>query len=205
MIPKYWNQAIKDLADADSILKTVIEEKAQLNIKMKRDPFITLARAIVGQQISVKAAETIWGRLLVLESALTPLKIKNISERKLKTVGLSSRKVEYLKDLAHKFNTKSLDVDSWKILKDTEIIEKLISVRGIGVWTAEMFLIFYMGRPNVLPVADIGLQRAMSLRYKNGISITKSEMESIGKKWMPWRTVATWYLWRSIDPIPVEY
>ena len=205
MKPKYWKQAIKELKQADSILKTIIDDKSQLDIKIKTDPFITLARAIVGQQISVKAAETIWGRLGELESKLNPFTIDKLSEKQLKKVGLSARKIEYLKDLGTKFTANKFDVKTWSKLDDTEITEQLVTVKGIGEWTAEMFLIFYMGRPDVFPLADIGLQRAMSIHYKNKQPITKQEMITIAKKWMPWRTVATWYLWRSIDPIPVEY
>ena len=205
MGPKYWKQAIKELKQTDSILKTIIDDKSQLDIKIKTDPFITLARAIVGQQISVKAAETIWRRLVELESKLNPSSIVKLSENKLKKVGLSARKVGYLKDLGTKFAANKFDVKTWSRLDDTEITRQLVTVKGIGEWTAEMFLIFYMGRPDVFPTADIGLQRAMSIHYKNRHPITKQEMITIAKKWMPWRTVATWYLWRSIDPIPVEY
>ncbi len=205
MGPKYWKQAIKELKQTDSILKTIIDDKSQLDIKIKTDPFITLARAIVGQQISVKAAETIWRRLVELEPKLNPSSIVKLSENKLKKVGLSARKVGYLKDLGTKFAANKFDVKTWSRLDDTEITQQLVTVKGIGEWTAEMFLIFYMGRPDVFPLADIGLQRAMSVHYKNNQPITKQEMITIAKKWMPWRTVATWYLWRSIDPIPVEY
>ena len=205
MGPKYWKQAIKELKQTDSILKTIIDDKSQLDIKIKTDPFITLARAIVGQQISVKAAETIWGRLVELESKLNPFAIDKLSEKQLKKVGLSARKIEYLKDLGTKFTANKFDVKTWSKLEDTEIRQQLVTVKGIGQWTAEMFLIFYMGRPDIFPLADIGLQRAMSIHYKNKQPITKHEMITIAKKWMPWRTVATWYLWRSIDPIPVEY
>tara|TARA_B100000214_G_C23816596_1_gene557629 strand:- start:45 stop:662 length:618 start_codon:yes stop_codon:yes gene_type:complete len=205
MGPKYWKQAIKELQQTDSILKTIIDDKSQLDIKIKTDPFITLARAIVGQQISVKAAETIWRRLVELESKLNPSTIVKLSEKKLKKVGLSTRKIDYLKDLGIKFTANKFDVKTWSKLDDTEITQQLVTVKGIGEWTAEMFLIFYMGRPDVFPLADIGLQRAMSIHYKNKQPITKQEMITIAKKWIPWRTVATWYLWRSIDPIPVEY
>ena len=205
MIPPYWKKATKSLSKTDTILKDLIDAKSHLDIKLKTDPFITLARAIVGQQISVKAAETIWGRIVSVAGSPKPSVISKITEGKLKKAGLSSRKIEYLKDLGQKFESNQFDFKSWEKWEDAEIIKQLISVKGIGVWTAEMFLIFYMGRPNVFPTADIGLQRAISIHYKDRDPITVQEMEAIGHKWAPWRTVATWYLWRSIDPIPVEY
>ena len=205
MIPDYWRKATKTLSKTDAILKVLIDSESHLDIKLKTDPFITLARAIVGQQISVKAAETIWGRVVSTTGNPEPSVIRKISEGKLKKAGLSSRKIEYLKDLGKKFESNKFDFKSWKNEEDAVIIKHLTSVKGIGIWTAEMFLMFYMGRPDVFPKADIGLQRAMSIHYKNREPITKQEMETIGNKWAPWRTVATWYLWRSIDPIPVEY
>jgi DNA-3-methyladenine glycosylase II len=113
--------------------------------------------------------------------------------------------VLYLKDLAQRFATGALDVDAWSALDDDSVIAQLVEVRGIGRWTAEMFLIFYMNRPDVLPVDDIGLQRAVRLLYNRGRALSDVRMRRIGAAWAPWRSVATWYLWRSLDPLPVQY
>ena len=122
-----------------------------------------------------------------------------------RTCGLSRSKVNYLLDLARHFVENRLDIRRWNEMSDDELIAELTQVRGIGRWTAEMFLIFYMTRPDVLPVDDIGLQRAMSLHYNRGRPLTKLKMNSIARRWLPWRSVATWYMWRSLDPVPVEY
>ena len=205
MTPNYWKQATKELGQRDLILKKLIDEKYCLEIKLKSDPFITLTRAIIGQQISVKAAETIWLRFLEVIKTANPENVCKTPEMKLKQVGLSSRKIQYIRDLSNKFINEEFNIELWPKLENKEIVTQLVSVKGIGVWTAEMFLIFYLARPNVLPLADIGLQRAMSIQYTKGNKISQQEMISIGQTWSPWQTVATWYLWRSIDPIPVEY
>jgi DNA-3-methyladenine glycosylase II len=123
----------------------------------------------------------------------------------LRACGLSGTKAAYLQDLARHFVESRLSVRRWHRMSDDDLIAELTQVRGIGRWTAEMFLIFHMTRPNVLPVDDIGLQRAMSLHYNQGKPLSKLKINSIGKRWAPWRSVATWYMWRSLDPIPVEY
>ena len=123
----------------------------------------------------------------------------------LQACGLSSRKVSYLQDLAEHFIANPFDQAEWAQYDDVEVARRLMLIRGIGQWTAEMFLIFFMARPNVLPVDDIGLQRAMSGFYNGGQPISKLKMREIARRWQPWQTVATWYMWRSLDPIPVEY
>ena len=203
--PEYWDLAIDALKKVDVRLGKIIDRKARLTINNANDPFITLARAIVGQQISVKAAEAVWNRVLDLEPDLTTSKFSLISSEKFRHAGLSRRKIEYIKDLAVKMGENGYTKEYLITLDDKAIVEKLTAIRGIGVWTSEMFLIFFLGRPNIFPLADIGLQRAISEQFKDGAPVSKPEMEEISQCWHPWRTVATWYLWRSIDPIPVEY
>ncbi len=203
--PGYWQQATRELSQRDAVIKKLITTTRGLTLHSRGDAFNTLARSIVGQQISVKAAENVWQRLAATVPAIRPEVIHAHDAEALRACGLSRGKVVYLQDLARYFVENRLDVRRWKKMSDDELIVELTQVRGIGRWTAEMFLIFHMTRPNVLPVDDIGLQRAMSLHYNHGKPLSKLKMNSIATRWLPWRSVATWYLWRSLDPIPVEY
>ena len=205
MTPSYWNDATRDLASRDSVLKVLIRNHEGPPLHSRGDAFMTLARSIVGQQISVQAAESVWQKLLESVGALGPATIVRMDPSKLRACGLSSKKSAYLIDLAEHFLDGSLEIERWSDHDDEQLIAELTRVKGIGRWSAEMFLIFFMMRPNILPVDDIGLQRAMSLHYNNGKPLSKLKMRQISNEWQPWRTVATWYLWRSLDPIPVEY
>jgi len=205
MTPSYWNDATRDLASRDSVLKGLIRNLEGPRLRSRGDAFMTLARSIVGQQISVPAAESVWQKLLESIGALGPATLVRMDPSKLRACGLSSKKSAYLIDLAEHFLDGSLEIERWSEHDDEQLIAELTRVKGIGRWTAEMFLIFFMMRPNILPVDDIGLQRAMSLHYNNGKPLSKLKMRQISNEWQPWRTVATWYLWRSLDPIPLEY
>ena len=170
------------------------------------DPFTTLARAIVGQQISVSAAQAVWDRMLIaVGKKVTPARILAAMPEALRAAGLSGRKVEYIRDLADHFASGRLHADQWRDMDDESVIRELSTIRGIGRWTAEMFLIFNMIRPDILPLDDIGLIKAISLNYFSGEPVSRHEAREVAANWAPWRTVATWYMWRSIDPIPVEY
>ncbi len=203
--PHYWRQATRELAVSDAVLKKIISRSHGLTLRSRGDAFNTLARSIVGQQISVKAAQSVWDKLAAAVPAIRPEIIHKHDADALRNCGLSRSKVGYLQDLARHFIEGILDDQRWDQMSDDELIAELTQVRGIGRWTAEMFLIFYMTRPNVLPVDDIGLQRAMSMHYNRGRPLSKLKIQSISKRWLPWRSVATWYMWRSLDPIPVEY
>lgn len=205
MTPHYWKQATRELAARDAVLKNLIAQFKGLALGSRGDAFQTLARAIVGQQISVKAAQSVWNRLAAEVKTVTPAALHNADIARLRACGLSGQKAAYLLDLAGRFHSGALNTVGWPELDDEALISELTQVRGIGRWTAEMFLIFHMARPDVLPLADIGLQRAMSLHYNRGRAVTAQKMRKIGSAWAPWRSVATWYLWRSLDPIPVEY
>lgn len=205
MTPHYWKNAVRELAARDAVLKKLVSTFDGLALGSRGDAFQTLARAIVGQQISVKAAQSVWNRLTVELPAMTPATVHGWDTQRLRACGLSGRKVTYLQDLAGRFHRGALDVSRWHELEDEAMIAQLTQVKGIGRWTAEMFLIFHMARPDVLPLDDIGLQRAMSLNYNKGKPLPKSRMHKIGNTWAPWRSVATWYMWRSLDPVPVEY
>lgn len=205
MTPSYWKQAIRELAERDAVMKKLVSRFRGLTLRSRGDAFHTLARSIVGQQISVKAAESVWQRLVQSVGVIAPQTMIAADGATLKACGLSSKKVLYLQDLAGHFLNGALDVNGWARLDDEVLIAELTRVKGIGRWTAEMFLIFYMTRPDVLPLDDIGLQRAMSIQYNDHKPLSKLKMRSIARQWQPWRSVATWYLWRSLDPLPVEY
>jgi DNA-3-methyladenine glycosylase II len=202
MTPSYWPKAAEELSQRDAVLRALIRNSDGLTLQARGDAFLTLARSIVGQQVSVPAAESVWQKLLESVGALGPAAIARMDPGRLRACGLSSKKSGYLIDLAEHFLDGSLDVARWGERDDEQLIAELTRVKGIGRWTAEMFLIFFMMRSDILPIDDIGLQRAMSLHYNNGRPLSKLKMRQIGQRWQPWRTVATWYLWRSLDTIP---
>ena len=172
------------------------------------DAFYTLLRSIVGQQISVKAADTVWARLESKVQPLSPEKVLRARETTLRGVGLSSQKVLYCKNLSRFFIDKiraEYAAKPWEGLSDAEVVRQLTSVKGIGVWTAEMFLIFHLQRPDVYPLLDIGVVKAVEKHCGGGKKLTKAELLVFGERWRPFRSVATWYLWRSLDPVPVAY
>ncbi|HET9403849.1 MAG TPA: DNA-3-methyladenine glycosylase 2 family protein [Burkholderiales bacterium] len=203
--PDYWEQAKCELAERDAVLRGLVERFQGLALGSRGDAFSTLARAIVGQQISVKAAQSVWNRLSDRVVTMTPESLGRCRIPALRACGLSGQKAGYLKDLAGKFRDGTLEPARWPALGDEVLIGELTRVKGIGRWTAEMYLMFHLARPDVLPVADLGLQRAMRLHYNRGRTLSLARMQKIGATWAPWRSVATWYMWRSLDPIPVEY
>jgi DNA-3-methyladenine glycosylase II len=206
MTPEYWQEAKAALSRRDARLRRIIATYPDAALRTRGDPFQTLARSIVGQQISVRAAQAVWERFaLAAGKAVTPATVLDLRDEAMRAAGLSRMKASYLRDLATHFGGGSIRPRRWARMPDEAIVEELTAVRGIGRWSAEMFLIFYLMRPDVLPVGDLGLQRAIEKLYFKGEPIGRDEMSGVGKKWAPWRTVATWYLWRSLDPEPVEY
>lgn len=204
--PEYWDGAVAQLMRRDRILKKLIPKHPDIWLTSRGNPFITLARSIVGQQISVKAAESVWQRLLIeCGKRPTPASVQKAGLEKLRAAGLSARKAEYVLDLSTHFSEKRVQPTKWAKMEDEEVIVELTSIRGIGRWTAEMFLIFNLQRPDVLPLDDVGLLNAISLHYFSGEPVSRFEAREVSQAWQPWRTVATWYLWRSLDPVPVEY
>jgi DNA-3-methyladenine glycosylase II len=203
--PEYWQRAKRALARRDPVMGGIIRAYPRIALQSRGDAFQTLARSIVGQQISVKAAQSVWNRLAAAAPALAPDAVLALRMRRLRACGLSGRKAEYLRDLARHFVDGTIHVHGWPQMDDEAVIAELVEVRGIGRWTAEMFLIFNLLRPNVLPVDDLGLRRAASLHYFDGEQVGAEALRALGARWAPWRSVATWYLWRSLDPLPVEY
>ena len=203
--PGYWVDARKHLMKKDRVMKRLIPQLGDGTLQSRGDAFSTLARSIVGQQISVKAAQTVWDRFAALPQAITPGDVLKLKIDDMRAAGLSVRKVEYLVDLALHFDAGKLHVDGWHGMDDEEIIAELVAIRGVGRWTAEMFLIFHLMRPNVLPLDDVGLINGISKNYFSGDPVSRSDAREVAEAWKPWCTVATWYIWRSLDPLPVTY
>lgn len=206
--PGYWDEACRHLSKRDRVMRKLIPQFGEARLQSRGDAFTTLARSIVGQQISVKAAQAVWDRFVALgghRHRIVAADVLTYDVTSMRGAGLSVRKVEYLRDLAEHFVQGRVHVRRWAQMEDESIIEELVAIRGIGRWTAEMFLIFYLMRPDVLPLDDLGLLKGISLNYFSGEPVSRAEARDIGEAWAPFRSVATWYLWRSLDPLPVEY
>jgi len=204
-MPAYWEDARKHLIKKDRVMKRLIPQFGQACLQSRGDAFATLARSVVGQQISVKAAQTVWDRFVKLPQQMTPSQVLRLKIDDMRAAGLSARKVEYLVDLALHFDNGKVHVADWTAMDDEAIIDELVAIRGIGRWTAEMFLIFHLMRPNVLPLDDVGLINGISKSYFSGEMVSRSDAREVAQAWAPYRTVATWYIWRSLDPVPVSY
>jgi DNA-3-methyladenine glycosylase II len=207
--PEYWDEACRHLARRDRVMKKLIPRFGEARLQSRGDAFTTLARSIVGQQISVKAAQSVWERFVMLvgepSTRLLPSSVLDVDAPTMRGAGLSARKAEYLIDLARHFDAGSVHVRQWQQMDDEAIVDELVAIRGIGRWTAEMFLIFHLMRPNVLPIDDLGLIKGISVNYFSGEPVSRAEAREVGEAWAPFRSVATWYIWRSLDPLPVEY
>jgi DNA-3-methyladenine glycosylase II len=203
--PDYWEDACKHLMKKDRVMKRLIPQFGQACLQSRGDAFATLARSVVGQQISVKAAQTVWDRFAKLPPQMTPAQVLRLKIDDMRAAGLSARKVEYLVDLSLHFDSGKVHVEDWTAMDDEAIIDELVAIRGIGRWTAEMFLIFHLMRPNVLPLDDVCLINGISKSYFSGEAVSRSDAREVALAWAPYRSVATWYIWRALDPVPVEY
>ena len=203
--PDYWAEACAHLSRKDRVMKKIIPQFGDAVLESRGDAFVTLARSIVGQQISVKAAQSVWDKFSKLSRKITPSSVLKLKVDDMRAAGLSARKVEYLVDLALHFDSGAVHVKDWQGMDDEGIIAELVAIRGIGRWTAEMFLIFHLMRPNVLPLDDVGLINGVSQNYFSGEPVSRSDLREVAQAWAPYSTVATWYIWRSLDPLPVAY
>jgi DNA-3-methyladenine glycosylase II len=207
--PDFWDEACRHLKRRDRVLKRLIPQFGETRLQSRGDAFTTLARSVVGQQISVKAAQSVWNRFAELvgerRDAITPAAVRQHPVERMREAGLSVRKSEYLLDLSQHFIDGRVHVAQWREMDDEAIIDELVAIRGIGRWTAEMFLIFHLMRPDVLPLDDLGLLKGISINYFSGESVSRAEAREVAEAWAPYRSVATWYLWRSLDPLPVNY
>ena len=202
--PEYWSDACAELCVKDPVLAKVIKKYPEPILTSKGDLFSTLIRSIVGQQISVLAADAVWGRFSALVGEISPEMILKPTPEALKNCGLSARKVEYIRGISETWTKEYAEID-WEVLSDDEVKRKLIALRGVGPWTAEMILMFSLLRPDVFPIDDIGAIRAIENIYNGGEVMSKEDLLDQAENWAPWRTVATWFLWRTIDDEPVEY
>lgn len=203
--PDYWEEACRHLVKKDRVMRRLIPQFGDARLHSRGDAFTTLARSIVGHQISVKSAKSVWERFEKLPRRLTPANVLKLKVDDMRAAGLSARKVEYLVDLALHFDAGTVHVDAWNDMADEMIIAELVAIRGIGRWTAEMFLIFHLLRPNVLPLDDPSLIAGISQQYFSGDPVSRSDAREVAEAWKPWCSVASWYIWRSLAPLPVDY
>ena len=204
--PVYWQKTKSILSKRDPVLRKIIKKYTKGFLTTRNNPFFSLCRTIVGQQISTKAADSIWSKFeKKCKNNINPTTILKISSRNLKSTGLSRQKISYLKNIAKAFKNKSFDIKELKKMSDEEAINYITKLKGLGVWSAEMFLMFNLNRPNIFPIKDIGLLRAISKNYKTSYPPSKRFLDKISRLHAGTRTMFTWYMWRSIDPTNVEY
>jgi len=204
--PKYWYKAKKILSKRDPVLRKIIRKYKKGFLTTKKKPFFSICRTIVGQQISTKAADSIWRKFETkCRKKISPEVILKLSARSLKSTGLSRQKITYLKNIAKSFKNKSFNIRDLKKMDDGLAIDYITQLKGLGVWSAQMFLMFNLNRPDMFPTKDIGLQRAISKNYKVSYPPSKIFLNKISKTHSGYRSVFTWYMWRSIDPVDVEY
>ena len=204
--PVYWQKAKKILSKRDPILRKIIKKYKKGFLTTRNKPFFSLCRTVIGQQVSVASADSIWSKFSKkCKGSIKPRVVLKISSRNLKSAGLSRQKISYLKIIARAFENKSFNVREIKKMDDTKAIEYITKLKGLGVWSAEMFLMFNLNRQDIFPTKDIGLLRAISKNYKTTYPPSKRFLEKISKLHSGCRTVFTWYMWRSIDPTDVEY
>ena len=201
----YWDKAKLHLSKRDKTLAKIIKSYQGEMMRPRGDAFYTLARSIIGQQISVKAADSVWKKFEAEVKKVTPKNVLAASIEKLRACGLSGQKVVYMHSLSEHFLANKKQINNWPNMDDEAIIRELTTIKGIGRWSAEMFMMFHLGRQDIFPVADLGLQKAIFRHYNKSEKLPLSAVRKLGETWQPYRSVATWYLWRSLDPVPVEY
>ena len=205
MKPKYWNKGKSYLSNKDKVLKSIIEKFPNEYLMLNGNHYHALLNSIIGQQISVSAANAVKNRFFNLSKTITPKKVLKIKEISLKQCGLSRQKISYIKNISNFF---ILNDDLFKNIinyNEKEIKENLVSIKGVGNWTADMFLLFSYGSSDIFPMGDLGFIKAISKEYKKKQPLNEKYLNKLKKKWSPYNSMATWYLWRSIDPVPINY
>ena len=204
--PKYWNSAVKYLSKKDPVMKKLIFKYKDKTLTTRKDIFYSLCKSIIGQQISIQAANSVFKKFeKACNGKINPKKINKLRPGELKKCGLSRQKVKGIKELAFKFENNSFNPRKIKFMSDEKAIIYLSSLRQIGRWSAEMILLFTLNRPNIWPIQDIGLLRSISNNYKKKYFPPRKFVEILRKRFSPYCSVATWYLWRSIDDEPIQY
>ena len=204
--PAYWYKAKRALSKKDLMLKKIIKKYNKSFLTSRKDPFFSLCRTIVGQQISTKAAESIWQKFEIkCKKKIIPNNVLKLTSHNLRSAGLSRQKITYLKNISKAFKNKSFNVKELKKMSDEDAINYITQLKGLGVWSAQMFLMFNLNRPDIFPTKDIGLIRAISKNYKKSYPPSERFLNKISNLHFGYRSVFTWYMWRSIDPVDVEY
>ena len=204
--PAYWNKAKRALSKRDPVLRKIMNKFNKGYLGSRKDPFFSLCRTIIGQQISTKAADSIWLKFeMKCKKKIVPKAVLKLTSRSLKSAGLSHQKITYLKNIAKSFQNKSFNISNLKKMDDDLAIDYITQLKGLGIWSAQMFLMFNLNRPDIFPIKDIGLIRAISKNYKTSYPPSKRFLDRISKIHSGYRSVFTWYMWRSIDPVDVEY
>ena len=205
MKPRYWNKGKNCLSNKDKVLKKIINEFPNQNLKLNDNSFHALINSIIGQQISVSAANSMKIKLFSLKRNITPRTIKNITNNEFKKCGLSKQKILYIGNISEFFLNNKQFTNKLNSFDEKIIREKLIEIKGIGNWTVDMFLLFTHGSSNIFPSGDLGFVKAISKHYKKDLPLSDKYLLKLYKKWSPYSSIATWYLWRSLDPLPVSY
>lgn len=205
--PHYWDEATAHLSQSCPIMAGLIERYKGEGLRSRGDSYLTLLRSVVGQQISTKAADSVWGKIEQTVKPLTPKRLLVTSDEKLRACGLSGQKLSYLRNVSQFFHERNVDQKYWDSRSDAQVMEELVAIKGIGSWTVEMFLIFFLNRPDIFPVKDLAILKAVDRHYYPKARKKKkpADYQKLAKKWAPYRTVASWYLWRSLDPVAIEY
>lgn len=205
--PHYWNDATAHLSAACPVMAALIVQYQGEGLRSRGDSYHTLLRSVVGQQISTKAADSVWGKLEKAVKPLTPKRLLITGDETLRACGLSGQKLSYLRNVSQFFHDRNVDQKYWDARSDDEVMQELIAIKGIGSWTVEMFLIFFLNRPDIFPVKDLAILKAVDRHYYPKARKKKkpADYQKLAKRWAPYRTVASWYLWRSLDPVMVEY
>ena len=205
MKPKFWNKGKLYLSKKDRVLKSIISTYQNEYLSINKNYFHCLLNSIIGQQISVSAANSIKRRFFSLKKNINPISISTIKTKSLREVGLSRQKILYINNISEFFIQNKKFIKNINKFSEVETREKLISIKGVGEWTTDMFLIFGLGKSNIFPKGDLGFLKAISINYKKNLPLTNNYLNLLFNKWTPYNTLATWYLWRSLDPIPISY
>ena len=205
MKPKFWNKGKIYLSNKDKVLKNIISSYYNEHLNINLNYYHSLINSIIGQQISVTAAKSIKNKFFNLHNNISPSNVLNLDLKLIKKCGLSKQKIMYIKNISSFFIKNKNFIKNIKKYDELFIKEKLIEIKGVGNWTADMFLIFSFGSPNIFPEGDLGFLKAISKAYKKDLPLNKDYMLKLKKKWSPYNSIATWYLWRSLDPIAINY
>lgn len=205
--PHYWEDAKAHLSQKCPIMAGLIAQYSGEGLRSRGDGYQTLLRSVVGQQISTKAADSVWAKLEQAVQPITPQRLLITGDERLRACGLSGQKINYLRNVSQFFHDRNVDQSYWDARTDDEVMAELVSIKGIGSWTVEMLLIFFLNRPDIFPVKDLAILKAVDRHYYPKARKKKkpTDYQKLAGKWAPYRTVASWYLWRSLDPVAVEY